>query len=175
MANATREDKPFPLHGQHTSNVGGTVRQAARVILIDTDDRVLFLDAHESTTGATFWVMPGGGLLEGESFEAAAAREAHEETGFNVEVGPCVWWRYHEYTWHGKPLAQFERFFFARVSGRALKLLGGKQDSYVRGVRWWSVEEMHASSEVFTPRRAAEMLPAIIRGDLPDEPFDCGV
>ena len=44
-------------------------RQAARVILIDPGDRVLFCRGVEPATGAVFWVMPGGGLEAGESYE----------------------------------------------------------------------------------------------------------
>jgi 8-oxo-dGTP pyrophosphatase MutT (NUDIX family) len=63
-------------------------RLASRVILIDQDKRVLYLQASEPLTGHIFWVMPGGGLEPSETFEDAARREAHEESGCSFDLGP---------------------------------------------------------------------------------------
>ncbi len=63
-------------------------RLASRVILVDQDRRVLYLNASEPKTGHAFWVMPGGGLEHNESFEEAAIREAYEESGCTFSLGP---------------------------------------------------------------------------------------
>ena len=55
---------------------------------------------------------------------------------------------------------------------------GGWEDlerRFMEGGRWWSLEEIRASDEVFAPRRLGELLPAILTGDYPAEPFDAGV
>jgi ADP-ribose pyrophosphatase YjhB (NUDIX family) len=44
--------------------------------MIDDLDRELYLHAREGNSDETFWVMPGGGLLPGETFEQAAIRES---------------------------------------------------------------------------------------------------
>jgi 8-oxo-dGTP diphosphatase len=54
--------------------------------------------------GAALAVMlefPGGKVRPGETWEQAAARECHEETGLAVEVGPLLDSLIHEYP-HGR-------------------------------------------------------------------------
>ncbi len=65
-------------------NLSENTRLAARVILIDDQDRILYFHAREPKSGKEFWVMPGGGLDEGERYEDAAIRETFEETGIHV-------------------------------------------------------------------------------------------
>lgn len=148
-------------------------RLAARVILIDPGDRVLFCRGVEPVSDAAFWVMPGGGLEADETFEEAARREVREETGLVVEIGPCVWWRRHKHVWAGKDADQYERFFVARVPFPT-GVTPVRQDSYVTEARWWTLEEMKASQEVFAPRRAVELLEDVLAGRC-GEPVDCGV
>jgi hypothetical protein len=41
--------------------------------------------------------------------------------------------------------------------------------------RWWSAADISASGDWFAPRNLASLLPPILRGEYPSEPFDCGV
>jgi hypothetical protein len=45
---------------------------------------LLFLARDSTRPGQHWWVTPGGGLQIGESFEEAASRELHEETGLRA-------------------------------------------------------------------------------------------
>jgi ADP-ribose pyrophosphatase YjhB (NUDIX family) len=57
--------------------------------VVISDDRVLLVRrGHEPLKGE--WSLPGGAVELGESLTAAVAREVHEETGLDVEVGPLV-------------------------------------------------------------------------------------
>jgi 8-oxo-dGTP pyrophosphatase MutT (NUDIX family) len=55
------------------------------------DDQLLLLKVWDHTfTNQTFWVIPGGGPLPGESEEETVKREAMEETHLEVEVGQLI-------------------------------------------------------------------------------------
>jgi 8-oxo-dGTP pyrophosphatase MutT (NUDIX family) len=147
-------------------------RPAARVIILDADDRVLLLHAEQATDGFRFWLLPGGGLNVGEDFQTAAQREAYEETGLQLQVGPWVWTRRHTYMWNGKQHDQYERYFVART--KATRIDPPQADGYIIGHRWWSIVEIGSSDESFAPSRLVHLLPDIIRGEYPSPPVDCG-
>ena len=58
-------------------------REAAVIIIFDATKREVLLVKRRDVP---VWVLPGGGIDAGETPEAAALREAREETGFQVEI-----------------------------------------------------------------------------------------
>jgi 8-oxo-dGTP pyrophosphatase MutT (NUDIX family) len=161
------------MNNKMSDEVPGNARLAARVILLDDSGRVLYCHAAEPKTGKRFWVMPGGGLRQNESFEDAAIRETYEETGISIQIGPCVWTRRHKHMWNGKPEDQYERYFVAWTSNTIIS--GNEPDEYISEYRWWTIFEIEGSAEDFAPRQIRILLPPILRGEFPNDPFDCGV
>ncbi len=117
--------------------------------------------------------MPGGGLEPNESFQEAAIREAHEETGCTFSLGSYVWFRRHKHIWNRKPFDQYERFFVARVPEPTYD--PSQQDSYISKHRWFSMDELQRSTDDFAPSNIRSFIVPILQGQNPSEAFDCGV
>ena len=57
-------------------------------VIVAGDRVVLIRRKFEPLKGQ--WSLPGGAVELGETLEACVAREMHEETGLDVEVGPVI-------------------------------------------------------------------------------------
>jgi 8-oxo-dGTP pyrophosphatase MutT (NUDIX family) len=151
------------------------LRQAARTIVLDPDDRILLVGF--DYRGTTLWETPGGGLFENETHEQAARRELLEETGLELaELGPVVWTRTHVQAfgdWDG----QTDRFYFVRVPAFDPEPRLTPEERRAEGmtaVRWWELDALEAIDAILVPDR----LPALVRELLlhgpPAEPLDVG-
>lgn len=88
----------------------------ARAIVLDDEKRVLMVcQRHEEHD---IWMVPGGGIEDGESAAEAAAREVLEETGIEIEVGRLLW-HVEEVSQRGQ---RFVNFFLCRRAGGTLHL-----------------------------------------------------
>lgn len=57
-------------------------------LVLDQQGLLLVRESKPSAYGR--WSLPAGRLEVGESLQDGAAREAHEETGLTVDVGPLI-------------------------------------------------------------------------------------
>jgi 8-oxo-dGTP pyrophosphatase MutT (NUDIX family) len=139
-------------------------RRAARVILVDPAGRTLLLHGYDPARpeDGTWWLTPGGGIEPGESAEAAARREVREETGLELPpgLGPVVLHRLTRFSFEGRRYEQTEDFFVAAVPGGGTDRSGWTEIERrsMHGVRWWSVEELRATTDTVYPENLADLL-----------------
>lgn len=153
------------------------VRRVARVVVVNPAGAVLLVryeDAAPIDPSApqrvVYWVPPGGGLDEGESFEQAARREVEEETGIElVKLGPPIWHRELPLVHRGQTKLQQERYFVAWA--QPTRPPRNRTSETIEEIRWWTVAEMRASTETFLPDGFLELVAPVVAGDVPLAPI----
>ena len=155
------------------------IREAVRAVLLTSENEILLMKFEEPASRRQFWITPGGARNTGEDVVACLIRELDEETGLrDVRVGPLIWKRRHTFEWNGNEVRQHEQFYLVKT-GRFEPTMDGNpamgEKSAFRGFRWWSIAEIKASSEIFAPRRIAELLDSIARSGPPERPLEVGV
>jgi 8-oxo-dGTP pyrophosphatase MutT (NUDIX family) len=127
-------------------------RTTARLVLFDSRGRIL-LFLHADGMGRKFWATPGGGIEKGESPEQAARREAAEELGASDVELTYLWTGLTEFEFSDKDVSQTESFF--RVTGHpgtfGPEVEATHRRERILGNRWWSAEEIEASTERILP------------------------
>ena len=135
-------------------------RPAARILLLDADDRVLLfrIDAGDRPP---FWATPGGAVDPGESYEEAARRELFEETGLHADPGPEVLRRVVEFvTLEDVAVVADERYFLVRTEATDIDTTAHTEleRRVMQTHRWLSRGELAAWPETIFPEDLAEML-----------------
>ncbi len=162
-------------HMTSTDNV--VVREAARAVILDQDQRILLIHFVDERRGASWWATPGGGLQPGETREMAALREVAEETGqTDLPLGPCIWTRRDEFESAGRFINQTEWFFLLRVPSFDVRTDGleALEKTFIREYRWWSLDEIRRSTEEFAPRDLADRLHDLVIQGPPASPVEVG-
>ncbi|MFF7764286.1 NUDIX hydrolase [Streptomyces griseorubiginosus] len=147
------------------------LREAARAILLDADDRVLLLGYDEN---GGFWATPGGSLEEGEDYSAAMLREVGEELGVDekaVEIGPQLAERSKDHLVGGQEVRQVEKYFLLRVSADDVDPSRATQTDNIREHRWWTITELRATDETVYPVGLADLVVAVTEGRVPTRPI----
>lgn len=140
-------------------------RAAARVLLLDDQDRVLlFLGCDPGQPDAgTWWFTPGGGIEAGESAPQGAVREVFEETGLQLAVadltGP-VHSETVEFSLEGNRYRQTGAFFVARIGAHDVDTAGfsALEQSFVLDHRWWRRADLRSTTDTIYPPSLADLL-----------------
>lgn len=108
-----------------------------------------------------------------ETFEEAAVRELHEETGItDVEIGPWIWSREKHVLIRGEDVLKRERYHLVRVDDPAVSFdhIEEAERPVFKAIRWWSLESMLMTADLISPPRLTDCLPPILNGNLPTQP-----
>jgi ADP-ribose pyrophosphatase YjhB (NUDIX family) len=132
---------PIPPHMKRLRELVGTellLVPSVAALVRDEDGRVLLVQISERGE----WTLPGGLLEPDERPEDAAAREAHEEAGVELEVGAPIGvfggpeFRY-EYS-NGDEIAFMLAVFAAEIRGGELRADGEETSA----VGWFTSAEL---------------------------------
>ena len=122
--------------------IGGVI-----VVILDKENRILMVKQHHDEKD--IWMVPGGGIEEGESSMAAAVREMKEETGLDVEIDRLIW-HTEEVSARGQ---RFVNFFMGRIKGGELTLGADpefdNEHQVLREVRFMSREEIEQVEHLY--------------------------
>jgi ADP-ribose pyrophosphatase YjhB (NUDIX family) len=154
-------------------------RSAVRGLLLSPANEILLMRLVNPTTPHVVWITPGGGLEHGEDPVVALSRELEEETGLSgISIGPLVWTRHHTFTFSGDEIAQSEKFYLVatdRFIPSSEAMPASSERDCFDGFRWWAIDEIVRSSEVFSPRRLGKLLNDLMEQGAPSSPIDTGV
>ena len=147
---------------------------AAHVLVIDPEERVLLV--HGAGLGpAGYWVLPGGGVEQGESPLEVAIREVREETGLQLTptdvAGPIGSGRV-AFSFGNVAYSQQQHYFAAWVGGldpvtTGIDAFDPDESPVERASRgalsfgWWSLDQVRShlgSGDVLAPPDLAQIL-----------------
>lgn len=154
--------------------LGTEPRHAARALVFDSANRLLLLRV--VVEGCQIWVTPGGGVESDETYTCAVSRELAEEVGVPVNLGPIVCIRRYDGS-DGRNIGltgeHMEVFFHARVNTAGYQPT--RADDCVVGHKWWPLDELVGSRELFAPRGLPRLLPDLLDSAVHGRPVDTGL
>jgi 8-oxo-dGTP pyrophosphatase MutT (NUDIX family) len=158
------------------------IRPTVRLLVLDDQPRLLLFHVHDRRpfhewfpNMTVYWNTPGGGVEANETYEQAAQRELWEETGINVAtIGPCVW-HYQRVILGDRGRIQLqERYFVVSIPTSTVSMINMLPYEHIthRAYRWWTCQELLASSEAFQPMQLPQLVQPLFDGIFPSEPID---
>jgi ADP-ribose pyrophosphatase YjhB (NUDIX family) len=156
------------LTWQHEGMNTPMLREAARAVLLDHDDRIMLLRYEEN---GGFWATPGGSLEEGESHGDAVVRELAEELGqFNADLGPVLATRTKDHLVGGQPVRQVELYYLVRAATHEILPETATRTDNIRVWRWWTLPELRDTDQTVYPVGLGTLIEDLLESGEPAVP-----
>lgn len=131
-----------------------------RVIIPDEEGRILMV--RQNHEGKDIWMVPGGGIEDGENAKEAAVREVFEETGLKVDIKRLIWHVEEVSEQRGQ---RFVNYFLAQIAGGELNLGSDPEfstdEQVLREVRFLSKKEIMSLDRVYPIYMKTELWDAL--------------
>ncbi|MGI6257072.1 MAG: NUDIX domain-containing protein [Anaerovoracaceae bacterium] len=141
-----------------------------RVVIRDEKNRILLVRQHHE--GRDIWMVPGGGIEEGETSLEAACREVREETGLDIQVGRLIW-HIEQITSQGEQ--RFVNYFEGEILGGRLALGNDPEldedGQVLREVRFMSRDEIRGLKTLHPDCLRGELWTFFEEGDEGYDPY----
>ncbi len=124
--------KEIEISGANRFETFTGTRGAGRGIIV-RDGKILL--SHETVSG--WWLVPGGGMEEGETAESCCVREVEEETGYIVQPLREFLTLYEYY----EDYRYISHYFICKVTGRGRMNLTGEEQKRGLEPQWISLQE----------------------------------
>ncbi len=112
------------------------------------------------------WTTPGGGVEDGEEYEAAALRELAEETGWtDVILVDEVHRESFAMEYFGQAVDQVQRHYLARTDQPRREISGVDAMHAADGIaawHWWSLRELEGTDEQIWPANLAGLIRSVL-------------
>jgi len=144
-------------------------RRSARIILRDAAGAALLIEfvVTRGAGQARFWATPGGEVEDGETDDAAARREAHEELGLDLSLlGPVH--RHVSIFEHAGERIESTDIFFVACGASAAPVLSAPTEAeraVMRSLRWWTPAQIEETAETIYPPGLAALLRRLDAGE----------
>ena len=130
-------------------------------VVVQFDDETILM-VRQQHPEREIWLLPGGGIEEGETSRMAAVREVKEETSLDISVDRMLW---HVEQLKNDGQQRYVNFFLAHVTGGEL-ILGEDPEfdeagQVLREVRRVSMDELADLPNVYPEFIRKELAPAI--------------
>ncbi|KWS16843.1 DNA mismatch repair protein MutT [Pseudomonas syringae pv. syringae] len=133
-------------------------RKSSRLLIVSPSMRLLLFRFQHTTgalAGSNYWATPGGGVEDGETYEAAAIRELREETGIKVNsiAEHIANRRFPMMLPDGETVMAVERYYVVHAQSQVVSRSEwtAQETQVMKEHHWWSANELNSTMEIIKP------------------------